>query len=151
MSSLISSRFRSNGDELVATEDRAAMKRIGVVTAAIVLALSVSADGQTPATGRLMREKLAHAQKILQALTTSDLRMLEQEAAALSRVTESAHWEVLRSPEFRGHASRFLKISRDLAESAAARDLDAAASHYAEMTKSCYGCHKFLKGSRIAR
>jgi cytochrome c556 len=128
------------------------MKRsIGALTVAIVLVMSVSAGGQTPATARLMREKLAHAQKILQALTTSDLRMLEQEAAALGRVTESAHWEVLRSPEFRGHANRFLKISRDLTEAAAARDLDAAAGHYAEMTKSCYACHKFLKGSRIAR
>jgi hypothetical protein len=119
--------------------------------AAAMLALAAAqAGGQTPRTGKLMREKLVHAQRILEALTTSNHALLEREATALARVTESPDWWVLRSPEFRGHSDRFLKVANELAQSARDRDLDAASAQYASLTTTCYQCHKYVKDSRIA-
>ena len=56
-------------------------------------------DGQTPRTGRLMREKLTHAQKVLEALTTSNQELLLSESAALERITHSPRWDELRMTE----------------------------------------------------
>jgi len=129
------------------------MKAIKGCLAAVVVALvaTAPAGGQTPRTGKLMREKLAHAQRILEALTTSNHALLEREATSLARITESPDWWVLRSPEFRGHSDRFLKIANELVQSARDRDLDAASVQYAALTTTCYQCHKYVKDSRIAR
>jgi len=105
----------------------------------------------TSGTGKLMREKLGHAQKILEALASSDYTLLEREAVALERITESPKWDVLRTPEFGRYSAAFVKAAHDLAESARQRDLDLAASQYGGLTMSCYQCHRYLKGARIAR
>jgi cytochrome c556 len=107
--------------------------------------------GRTP-TARLMRQKLAHAHRILDALTTSDYSMLDRESTALSRVAESPLWEsLLKTPEFKGYGDAFRKVAGDLAAAGRQRDLDAAATLYGTLTMSCYNCHRHVKGSRIAR
>jgi hypothetical protein len=107
--------------------------------------------GGTP-TARLMREKLGHAHRILDALTTSDYSMLDRESAALSRVAASPLWEsLLTTPEFKGYGDAFRKVAGDLAEAGRQRDLDGAAMLYGTLTMSCYNCHRHVKGSRIAR
>jgi cytochrome c556 len=118
-----------------------------------VLAFSTGvAHAQTPRTGKLMREKLAHSQKILEALTTSNQDLLIREADALSRIAASPQWTAdLRTQELRGYAENFIKTVADLAAAARRRDLDAAAVHYNALTTSCYQCHKHLKDVRIAR
>jgi len=118
-----------------------------------LLALSTGvAPAQTPRTGIMMREKLAHSQKILEALTTSNQDMLVREADALSRIAMSPQWTAdLRTPELRGYAENFAKTVADLAAAARRRDLDAAAAHYNTMVAACYRCHKHLKDSRIAK
>lgn len=129
------------------------MKRL-IAVPVIVAALMGSAlvaIGQTPATGRMMREKLAHAQRLLEAITTSNYKLLEHESVALSRLTETPRWEDLKTPEFRGYSDDFLKAILDLTEAAKARDLDAAAVHYGSLVAACYRCHRHVKDARIAR
>jgi cytochrome c556 len=118
-----------------------------------LLALSTGvAPAQTPRTGTLMREKLAHSQKILEALTTSNQDLLVREADALSRIAASPQWTAdLRTPELRGYAESFMKTVADLTAAARRRDLDSAAAHYNTMVTACYQCHQHLKNSRIAR
>ena len=110
----------------------------------------VHAATQTVATGNVMRQKLGHAQKILEALMTSNYAELERNTTALSRATESAAWWVLQSPEYRLQSSAFLRATQDLVEAAKRRDLDAAATYYGAMTLRCYECHRFMKAARIA-
>ncbi len=88
-----------------------------------LLVAAGTASAQTPRTGLLMREKLGHTQKILEALTTSNQAMLLTESDALARIAASAK----------------------------RRDLDAAAANYSTLTLSCYQCHSHLKDTRIAR
>ena len=117
----------------------------------VLLVLSgVVASAQTPATGRVMREKLGHSQKILEAILTSNFPQLERESAALSKATQSSAWMVLRGPEYVTQSQRFLKSLQALDTAARERDLDAAMKNYMELTTSCFGCHRYMKDKRIA-
>ncbi len=115
-----------------------------VLTAGVVTA-------QTPRTGLVMREKLGHSQKLLEALTTSNQALLLGESEALTRIAASPVWGELRTRELRAYTDNFLKAVADLDASARRRDLDTAAANYNALTMACYQCHKHLKDARIAR
>jgi hypothetical protein len=116
-----------------------------------LLALSAGvAPGQTPRTGALMREKLAHSQKILEALTTSNQDLLVREADALSRIAASPQWTAdLRTPELRGYAESFIKTV-GISPPPPGAATSGAAAHAEQMVTACYQCHQHLKNSRIA-
>jgi hypothetical protein len=117
----------------------------------LVFVMSGSAAlGQTVATKRVMREKLAHANKILEAIMTSDYVALEHHSAELGRATQSPGWFVLRSPEYATHSAAFVRANDDLVDAAKRRDLDAAAQRYVALTLTCFDCHRYVKNSRIA-
>ena len=130
------------------------LRRLSGVTlvAAIILGAGTAGRAQTAATGRMMREKLAHAQRLLEALTTSNYAMLDRESTALSRLTQTPRWrEQLNTPEFRGFSDSFVKAATDLNAAAKSRDLDAAATAYASLVGACYQCHRHVKDARIVR
>jgi cytochrome c556 len=108
-------------------------------------------DGQTPRTGRLMREKLTHAQKVLEALTTSNQELLLSESAALERITHSPRWDELRMTELQNYTDAFLKAVHEPNAAAGRREFEAAATEYGDMTMACVRCHRRLKDMRIAR
>ena len=81
--------------------------RLGVVL--LLVAMSSSAEsGQTPGTARVMREKLGHSQKILEAILTSNFTLLDRERTALAKVTEAPAWTVLKGPEYLKQSEAFL-------------------------------------------
>jgi cytochrome c556 len=123
--------------------------RLGHLALVLLLATGV-ASAQTARTAGVMREKLGHAQKILEAVTTSNQALMIRESEALSRIVASPAWNELRTPELRGYTDRFLKTVADLDAAAKNRDFDAAATSYSALTTTCYQCHKHLKDSRIA-
>jgi hypothetical protein len=112
--------------------------------------LMPSASAQTVATGRLMREKLAHAQKVLEAIMTSNYLMLDKESAALERVTEDPAWMVLKTPEYRRYSASFGRATQALASAARDRDFDAAEAANQSLMTSCYQCHRYVKNARLA-
>lgn len=123
--------------------------RFGVVL--LLVAVSGPAgSGQTPATARVMREKLGHSQKILEAILTSNFALLDRESAALAKVTELPAWTVLQGPEYMKQSEAFLKALRDLRAAAKERDLDAAVQRYNALTTTCFGCHRYMKDRRLA-
>ena len=107
-------------------------------------------SGQTPATGRIMREKLGHSQKILEAILTSDFALLERESAALTKATEAPPWTALKGPDYLRQSEAFLKALRELTISAKEHDLDSAAQRYTALTMTCFGCHRYMKDRRLA-
>ena len=110
-----------------------------------------SPSGQTIATKSLMREKLTHAENILDALMTSNFVLLQRESASLSAATRLPAWAVLKTPEYDRYSAEFARVADDLVEAAQRRDLDAAALRYVSLTLSCYQCHRYIKGARIVR
>jgi len=129
-----------------------ANRLIGLGAISIVLmGASGSAMPQTTATGRLMREKLTHAQRLLEALTTSNYALLDQESTALMKITNELGWMALKTPEYRRQSDTFLRAAEDLQAAAKKRDLDGAAMNYVALTMSCYQCHRYIKDARLAR
>lgn len=120
------------------------------VVLALVVALLGTTSAQTPATGRVMRDKLIHTQTILEAIMVSDYEALDRESAALARATELPAWSVLKSPEYLRQSAAFISAIHDLRDAAKVRDLDAAALNYMALTLTCLQCHKHLKGTRLA-
>src|SRR5688572_2935304 len=123
--------------------------RLGVTV--LLLAMSSSAGyGQTPGTGRVMREKLGHSQRILEAILTSNFPLLERESAALAKATESPAWGSLKGPEYSRQSAAFLQALRELRVAAGEHDLDVAVDRYGALTKSCFACHRYMKDRRVA-
>jgi cytochrome c556 len=125
--------------------------RIGSAAIAVFLLATGVAFAQTARTAAVMRTKLVHSQKILEALTTSNQTLLMRESEALIRIAASPVWNELRTPDLRAYTDNFLKAVADLDASAKRRDLDTAAVNYNTLTMSCYQCHKHMKDVRIAK
>ena len=125
--------------------------RTALLSAVILTLAAGHPAAQTPRTGTMMREKLAHAQKILEALTTSNRDLLTAESDALVVIAKSPRWAELKARELGTYTDNFLKAVAELDAAAKRNDLDAAAAQYTAMTTSCYQCHRRLKDLRIAR
>ncbi len=125
-------------------------KLTALVVVLLLLLPETAALGQTARTAGVMRSKLAHTQKILEALMTSNFTTLERESTALSRLTETPEWSELKTSELLAYTKSFVAATQALAQAARQHDLDGAAKRYGEMTTACYECHKYRKGVRIA-
>ncbi len=99
---------------------------------------------------QVMRLKLDSAQAVLSALVTEDFPALERSANQLGALTKSPEWGVLKTPEYARHSAEFLRETANLAASARAGDLNAAALDYAALTFKCVQCHRHVKGTRAA-
>jgi hypothetical protein len=98
-----------------------------------------------------MRQKLAHAQKILEAVVTSDWTGLETHSRELERLTNDPRWIVLKFPEYAQHSGEFVRSVQALHTAAAQRDLEKAPNAYVAVTLQCVECHRYLARARIAQ
>jgi hypothetical protein len=123
----------------------------------VVIVLSTLASGlaaapnQGPPLTRVMREKLVHAQKILEAVVTSDWTSMDTHSQALERLTRDPAWAVLKFPEYATHSAAFVRAVQDLQRAAAQRDAEKAPPAYVAVTLTCVECHRYLARARIAR
>ena len=121
-----------------------------VVAVSAFLGLAAS-PSQGPELDRIMREKLDHAQKILEAVVTSDWVSLETHSRELEQLTKDPRWMVLKYPEYARHSSAFVRAVQELHRAAAQRDLDKTPQAYVKVTLSCVECHRYLARGRVAR
>ena len=122
----------------------------------VVVALSAffglaAGPSQGPALNRVMRDKLVHAQKILEAVVTSDWVSLETHSRELERLTDDPRWMVLKFPEYARHSAAFIRTIQDLHRAAAQRDLEQAPKAYVAVTLQCVECHRYLARARLAK
>ena len=73
--------------------------------------------------------------------------MVPQQLALLA---QDANWRVFQTPEYRHHSADFQRIAGDLTKAAKARNGDAAALAYVQLTMSCVNCHKYVRSVRMA-
>src|ERR1035437_4106434 len=106
---------------------------------------------QGPEVNQVMREKLTHAQKILEAVVTSDWVSLETHSRELEQLTNDPRWMVLKYPEYARHSSAFVRAVQDLHRAAAQRDLEKTPQAYIAVTLRCVDCHRYLARLRIAK
>ena len=106
---------------------------------------------QGPEVKRVMRQKLVHTHKVLEALVTSDWIGLEAESRELERLTNDPRWTVLRFPEYSRYSGAFVRAIQDLERAAAERNLDGAPEAYAAVALKCVECHRYVARARMAR
>ena len=121
-----------------------------VLLSTVFFGLAASPN-QGPALNRVMREKLVHAQKILEAVVTSDWVSLETQSRELERLTKDPRWTVLKYPEYARHSAAFVLAIQDLHRAAAQRDLEKTPQAYVAVTLKCVECHRYLARARIAQ
>jgi hypothetical protein len=126
--------------------------KVGVKSAIVLVLLAASGDTVSPQTVRLnqvMRNKLEHSQRILEAVVTSNWSLLDKESRALGAVTRDPAWNVLQLPEYGRYSAAFLQATGELAEAAELRDLEAASLGFVSLSTSCVSCHRYMTRSRV--
>jgi hypothetical protein len=119
-----------------------------VVCGAVV---SVAAGpSQGPEIKSVMREKLGHAQKLLEAVVTSDWVSLEARSREIERLTRDPRWMALKYPEYARQSAAFVQALQALETAAAQHDLEKAPTAYVGVTLQCVACHRYLARQRIA-
>jgi hypothetical protein len=117
--------------------------------AGVMFGLTASPN-QGPELNTVMREKLGHAQKILEAVVTSDWTSLETHSRELEQLTRDPRWMVLKYPEYSKHSAAFVQAVQALHTAAAQHDLEDTPKTYVNMTLKCVECHRYLARDRIA-
>jgi hypothetical protein len=125
-------------------------KKWDVVVALFALAALAPSASQGPELKSVMREKLVYAQKLLEAVVTSDWLSLETNSRQLEQLTNDPRWTVLKYPEYAQHSGAFVRAVRLLHTAAAQRDLDRAPKAFTEVTLRCVECHRYLGRARVA-
>jgi hypothetical protein len=120
-----------------------------VVFSAVFFGLAMLNQG--PQLSNVMREKLAHAQKILEAVVTSDWASLESHSRELERLTNDPRWAGLKYPEYARYSAAFVRAVQDLHQAAVERDLEKTPPAYVAVTLTCVECHRYMARARIAR
>ena len=124
---------------------------VAVVALSALLGLAAS-PSQGPELNSIMREKLQHAQKILEAVVTSDWASLETQSRELEQLTKDPRWMSLKCPGVcAAYCTAFVQAVQDLRRAAAQRDLDKAPQAYVAVTLKCVECHRYLGRGRVAR
>jgi hypothetical protein len=123
-------------------------RRLAMVGAMLGLAVG---PRQGPELRTVMHDKLVHAQKILEAVVTSDWVSLETHTRELEQLTSDPRWTVLKYPEYAQHSGVFLQAVQALHTAAAQRDLNKTPDAYVAVTMQCVACHRYLARARIAK
>ncbi len=108
------------------------------------------ADGkflpQEPAQPKdLMRAKLAHSQKVLEGVATSDFGQIAKHAEELIAISKALEWQVIKTARYQLHSSEFRRSAELLMEQAKDKNLDGAALAYVDLTLNCVKCHKYVR------
>jgi cytochrome c556 len=124
---------------------------VGVVAGMLLLGLLMELRGQAgpdPGTDAVMRAKLAASQRMLAGIALADFRTVQTNAATLTTLSAQRGWAALQTPDYEMFTTRFRMASESLGEAASAKDMETLLQSYQELTRSCVGCHTYLRDRR---
>ena len=99
---------------------------------------------------QLMKIKLEHAERVLEAIAIEDFELLAKESQALSLLTQEEMFQVLVTPGYVRHSLEFGRVADSLTKAARDHNLDGAALAYVDLTMKCVNCHKYVRDVRMA-
>jgi len=119
---------------------------------ALLLALInlIAQTRSTSPTKELMRQKLDHAQSVLEGITLENFDLIAGHAAKLGALSQEAGWRAGDTPEYAEHSAIFRRNIEALKKAARERNLDSATLAYTKLTFNCVECHKYLRNRKIA-
>ena len=128
---------------------------IGWWLAAAVFVLVVAASGeqtddnqQQPATTnvqQLMRDKLTHAQYVLDGIVTEDYEKIAEHADMMRIISRATSWQAVDTDAYRSYSDRFQRITSKLVEAAQKQKRDAITLQYLQLTIGCIECHQYIR------
>jgi hypothetical protein len=124
--------------------------KLGVTVLLVAVTAGPSSLAQTARMKQVMRSKLDHSQRILEAVVTSNWQLLDRESREMALVVRDPAWSSLAMPEYVRHSEAFLRAMDDLTAAAKLRDLESASLGFISLTTSCVSCHRYLARARIA-
>ena len=96
-----------------------------------------------------MKAKQKHAHALLDALTAGDHNALRRNAEVMSLIADMRLFATAyKTEEYKFQAQVFKHAADDLLVAAKAKNLDAAALAYSDMTRTCVKCHAHFRGVR---
>jgi len=122
--------------------------------AAALAALLPTMSGHTQQADKvseLMKKKITYSQKVLEGIALNDFDLIAANAKELILVSQKAEWLVLQTPEYKLHSNDFRRSAETMVTQSKAKNLDAVALAYVEMTLTCVKCHKHVREIRMAR
>ena len=99
----------------------------------------------------LMRKKLDHAQKILEAIALNEPDQIATHAGGLIEVSKEAAWRIYKSPQYEMNSDDFRRSAEKLVRQAKDKDLESAKLTYLEMTMTCFHCHRYVRDVGMVR
>ena len=117
--------------------------------AAIVLAAAFLSHGQNKPVLRpneVMRQKLVHAQRVLEGIATENHSLISSNAQSLIKLSQARGWKLYDSPDYVRYSTRYKEAANALSDAARIMSVDGATVAYFQLTVSCVGCHRYLRG-----
>jgi cytochrome c556 len=134
------------------------MKRIPKRHRLVLLVLCASLGGGLVSSGasqergrlqKFMRQKLEHAQNVLEGLTVEDFTLIANSARRLREVSEDARWRVSPSATYLRISNEFQDVADEMHAKAKQRNLDGATLAYVKLTMTCVKCHKLVREEHL--
>jgi hypothetical protein len=124
---------------------------VGIAVLGLFSVRGLRSGAQEPGkVSETMQLKLKHAQNVLKSLALEDFDAMAEDARNLSLLSQTAEWQVYRTPEYRHFSAEFRRASDSLEVQADAKNIEAAALAYVEVTLTCVNCHKHVRQIRVA-
>ena len=126
--------------------------RWALTVLAVALLGSGHAQEKKPAPKKpptVMQRKLAHAQKVLEALALNDFDKIATNADDLTQCAQEAGWKVVKTARYDLYSNDFMRHLDSMKKAAKAKNLDAAALAYVEVTLTCVKCHQYVREEKI--
>jgi hypothetical protein len=99
-------------------------------------------------TKMLMRRKLDHSQKILEALVLNDLDKAGKQAEELLKVRKDPNFKVMKTVEYELWSEEFTRSAEGIVKASKDGNLEAAKLQYLSMTMSCFHCHSYTRDQK---
>lgn len=96
-----------------------------------------------------MKRKLEYSQKILEGITLGDFKMVSEQAEALQLLNRFEHFARNTDKQYTRQLSAFRSANEQLIEMANDENLEGATLAFHQLTNSCVGCHKIIRGEKI--
>lgn len=92
-----------------------------------------------------MRAKLDHSIAVLEGLAIEDYEMMAKAAQDLALASQASNWQVLQTEEYARQSGEFRRSCITLRDAAKAKNLDAAALAWMDVTMKCVQCHRYVR------
>lgn len=99
---------------------------------------------------RFMRQKLGATKRILKGLMTNDLKLVEDNADQLLKMSHEEKWIASNDMMYLQHSIKFRNAAEDLYSSAADNSMDGASLAWVKVTMSCIKCHEWVRDTMLA-